>query len=237
MGIGDRLSALRRLWPRPVGTPDRPFGWWDLLPFESHRIELAPGVWTIGDDRTPPVADARTMLVLQCLGGDLSGRSVVDVAAGEGGFALAFARLGAERVVGIVADPTAIRRAELARSLLGLDAVELVGPAGGDPILELDRLGRFDVVFASGALHDRPDPSAALAAIARACTRVALVDTHVAGAGDSGRASAWPTEEELAGMLRSAGFSRVGRIDPEVVTNGRVWAVDRVDRVCYLAWV
>jgi SAM-dependent methyltransferase len=234
MGIGDRLSALRRPRPQPARPHHEPAGWWDLLPFETHRIEVAPGVWTIDDERTPPVADARTMLVLQCLGGELSGRSVVDLAAGEGGFAFAFARLGAERVVGIETDATAIRRAELARSLLGLDAVELVRPVQGDPVVELDRLGRFDVVFASGALHGRADPSAALDAIGRVCTKVALIDTHVAG---PGTASAWPTEDELAGMLRAAGFSRIGRVDPEVVTNGRVWAVDQTNRVCYLAWV
>jgi predicted RNA methylase len=231
MGIGDRLSALRRPRPQPAGVRSHPTGWWDLLPFATHRIELAPGVWTIDDERTPPVADARTMLILQCLGGDLSGRSVVDVAAGEGGFAFAFARLGAERVVGIEAGATEFRRAELARSLLGLDHVELLH---GDVVAELERLGRFDVVFASGALHPPSDAAAVLDAIARACTRVALVDTHVAG---PGAASSWPTEDDLVGMLRAAGFSRVGRIDPEVVTNGRVWAVDHTNRVCYLAWV
>lgn len=234
MGIGDRLSALRRPRPQPAGSSDRPAGWWDLLPFETHRIELAPGVWTIDDDRTPPVADARTMLVLQCLGGDLSGRSVVDIAAGEGGFAFAFARLGAERVVGIDSDATAIRRAELARSLLGHDVADAVELVRGDPIDELDRLGRFDVVFASGALHGRPDPAAVIDSIGRVCTKVALIDTHVA---DTGTTSAWPTEDELVGMLRAAGFSRIGRVDPEVVTNGRVWAVDQANRVCYLAWV
>jgi SAM-dependent methyltransferase len=287
MGISSRLRrALRGAEPPAVPAAERAPGWWDLLPFTTHRMQLAPGVWTLPDDRTPPMDDARTMLVAQCLGGSFEGRSIVDLGSNEGGFTLAFAQLGAARSVGIEARSLNVRRAELARSLLGLDP-EQGGTAElvlGDVKTELARLGEFDVVFASGILYHVSDPADLLAAMRRACTLVAVIDTHVAdpevvthgcsdlvtmqsdaappgsagyrgrhfaeydaGAGEREReellwaawndaAAFWPLEDDLVRMLHDAGFARVGRIDPELVT-GRHWAVDPTNRVLYLAWV
>lgn len=275
MGLRARIGA--RTSPATPPIPERPPGWWDLVPFETHRIELAPGVWTIPDDRTPPLADARTTLVLQCLGGDIGAASIVDLGANEGGFTLAFAQMGAARAVGVEARSINVQRAELARALLGVERAEFVVDDVKDA---LGRLGVFDVVFASGILYHLSDPAAALAAMRAACSKVAVIDTHIADpehashgcsgvveatfAGQTYRgrmfpeydpsatdeererflwaawsdaAAFWPLEDDLVRMIHAAGFARVGRIDPEVVTNGRHWAVDPTNRVCYLAWV
>jgi SAM-dependent methyltransferase len=155
---------------------ERPAGWWDLLPFTTHRIELAPGVHTMtaGVDVRD---DVRIDLVVAACGGSLAGRTVVDLGCLEGGFTLAFAALGAERAVGIEARELSVRRCELARDLLRLDAAEFVH---GDIKEVLAGGRRYDVVFASGILYHLADPAEFLRTMRSACTSVAVIDTHVA---------------------------------------------------------
>jgi SAM-dependent methyltransferase len=172
-------AALDALLGRPPATAaageGRPAGWWDLLPFSTHRIELAPGIETapVGVDA---LDDVRLDLVLDACDGSLEGRSVVDLGCLEGGFTLGFAALGAERAVGIEARRVSVERCELARDLLGLANAEFVR---GD-VKELARLGRFDVVFAAGILYHVADPAELLVAMRGACSELALIDTHVA---------------------------------------------------------
>ena len=74
----------------------------DLLPFTAHRVELAPGIWTIpGGGGEDPFESAATLALLEHTGGDLEGKRVLDVGCLEGGYTIAFARLIAK-----VADQT-----------------------------------------------------------------------------------------------------------------------------------
>jgi SAM-dependent methyltransferase len=151
--------------------------WWELLPFTTHRIEVADGLWTT-DHGVVADIDVRVKAVVDACGGSLAGRTVVDLGCLEGGFTLAFARLGADESVGIEARAVSHRRCELARQLIGLRNARFVH---GDIKEELARCGRrFDVVFAAGILYHVADPWVLLRSIAGSCRRVALIDTHVA---------------------------------------------------------
>lgn len=187
--IAQRVDHLRRrLAARlaPQRTGDTASGadvpargsddWWDLLPFTTHRIRFADGVESMHDG-SDPFRDVRSHVVRGALPGGLAGRSVVDLGCAEGGFALAFAADGADRVLGIEAREISVRRAELARDLLGLEQAEFVV---ADIKQELAQRGEFDVVFATGILYHVADPASMLVAMRAACREVALIDTHVA---------------------------------------------------------
>lgn len=149
--------------------------WHDLLPFRTHRIRLASARYTtaVGVD---PEVDVRTELVVEAAGGDLNGRSVIDLGCLEGGFALEFARRGAEPVLGIEFREVSVRRCELARDLMGLDASFVCG----DVMTAIPDDARYDVVFAAGILYHLDRPAELLARLRRACAGFLLLDTHVA---------------------------------------------------------
>jgi SAM-dependent methyltransferase len=171
------LDALRGRPPAdPTPAPIRPSGWWDLLPFTTHRIMLAPGVAT-APEGVDALGDVRLDLAVDACGGAIEGRTVVDLGCLEGGFTLAFAQRGARHALGIEAREVSVQRCELARSLLGIDTAEFVC---GDIRDELGRRDRFDLVFAAGILYHVADPAMLLRAMRAACDGVALIDTHVA---------------------------------------------------------
>lgn len=176
------IDALRGRVPVTEASPpaspaaSRPPGWWDLLPFTTHRIALAPGIDTAADG-VDVVDDVRVDLVVEACGGTLAGRSVVDLGCLEGGFTLALAQRGATSAVGIEAREVSVRRCELARDLLGLETAEFVRADIRD---ELARREPFDVVFAAGILYHVSDPAQLLVAMRSACAAFALIDTHVA---------------------------------------------------------
>jgi SAM-dependent methyltransferase len=175
----DGLLGRSSTVPVPLEPePSRASGWWDLLPFTTHRITLAPGIETapVGVDA---LQDVRTDLVIDACGGSIEGLSVVDLGCLEGGFTLAFAQRGARLALGIEARDISVRRCELARDLLGIGAAEFVRADIKD---ELARRDVFDVVFAAGILYHLADPAGFLRTMRSACRGVALIDTHVADA-------------------------------------------------------
>ncbi len=177
------LAALRGAPPASVAGPaatatTTPPGWWDLLPFTTHRIELAPGVWS-ADAGVVALDDVRLDLVLEASGGSVAGKRAVDLGCLEGGFTLAFAIHGAAAAVGIEARAISVQRCELARDLIGAANAEFVC---GDIKDELGGRERFDVVFAAGILYHVGDPAALLVSMRGSCadSGFALIDTHVA---------------------------------------------------------
>jgi SAM-dependent methyltransferase len=174
--VGAAWTTLRHGAPIVAPEPERPPGWWDLLPFTTHRIAFADGLATaaVGVD---PFIDIRTQLVVDAFDGSLAGRTVVDLGCLEGGFSLALAERGAEQVVGIEARSISVERCELARTLRGTERVEFVVADIKD---ELAQRPPFDVVFAAGILYHVGDPAEMLRIIRRACRGIVLIDTHVA---------------------------------------------------------
>jgi SAM-dependent methyltransferase len=176
------------------------------MPFSTHRIQVGQQLWT-SESGVIAEHDLRTRVLLEACGGHLEGKTIVDLGCLEGGFSVAFARLGALRVVGIEARQLAFQRCEIARKLLSLKNLEFVH---GDVKTEIPKLCRFDVVFASGILYHVSDPYSLLELIYRTCREVALLDTHVAGTD----APSHNCSSEL--ITRSfQGRTYVGRIFPE----------------------
>lgn len=207
----------------PDGARSRPTGWWDLLPYTTHRIEVAPGRFTApeGVDAT---FDVRTDLVVEACGGTLAGRSVVDLGCLEGGFTLAFAAAGATRSVGIEAREVSVQRCELARDLLGLGQAEFVR---GDIKDVLDGGDPYDVVFAAGILYHVADPAAFLRTMRAACSHVALIDTHVAREDVVSHGCSELVERE------SGGRTYRGRWFPEYAPDG---SDGDVEELLWAAW-
>src|SRR5262245_38732435 len=65
-----------------------PTFWWQ-------RFELAPGVWTPGNDHL------RTLLAESAVPADLAGKSVLDIGTANGAVCFEMERRGASRIVGV----------------------------------------------------------------------------------------------------------------------------------------
>lgn len=185
-GGNDELSATTQVIvkesipPAPAEAPPQSDeNWWELFPFTTHRIRLGEDLWT-----TPAGAvadtDWRTSLVVNCCNGSLAGKTLVDLGCLEGGFSLAFAKLGAQRALGIEARDISVRRCKVAQQLLSLSNVEFVCGDIKDELLKSP--SAFDVVFAAGILYHVANPYELLRSMYDACRGFTVVDTHVARA-------------------------------------------------------
>jgi SAM-dependent methyltransferase len=173
--------------------------WWELLPFTTHRIQLADGLWTTERGVVAEI-DMRVRVVVDAVGGSLAGKSVVDLGCLEGGFTIAFARAGAVEAVGIEARTISHRRCEIARRFSRVRNARFV--QGDVKEVLAGTADGFDVVFAAGILYHVADPFGLLRAIAASCRDVALIDTHVAVAGaPSHGCSAELVERTLGGHV------------------------------------
>lgn len=81
----------------------------------------------------------------------VEGARVLDVACGEGGHAIGFARLGAAEVIGIEGRQLYVDRARFAATALGVPNVRF--ELGDVRKIDPSRVGTFDFVFCSGILH------------------------------------------------------------------------------------
>ena len=149
-----------------------------ILPFSAHRVELSPGVWTIGEHGDDPRLAASTRVLLDALGGDLRGKRVLDVGCLEGGYTVTFARLGAREAVGLEIRETNLRRCRFLAERLRLANVRFV--KGDARELSSAQLGVFDAIFAAGILYHLADPYAFLERCFEVCSDVLVLDTHVA---------------------------------------------------------
>jgi SAM-dependent methyltransferase len=113
--------------------------------------------------------------------GDLDGLRVLDLGAGDGAVAGELALRGASvlAIEGREANAAAIRSL---RDGAGIEPGRLVVRVADVRRLDWDALGEFEVIVCSGLLyHLELDAAVALtASLARACTRLALIDTEVA---------------------------------------------------------
>ena len=149
-------------------------------PWTAHNIRLRHRLYTIG----PSVAGDEYKLrrVVQAVADasikPLASLRVMDLACLEGMYALEFARHGSD-VMAIEGREANIAKARFARDALGLDNVELL--CGDVRNFSRANHGEFDVVLCLGILYhlDAPDVFLFLERIAEACTRLAVVDTHV----------------------------------------------------------
>ncbi len=224
--------------------------WW-------HSIELGEGVVTPG---TKPLDTMRREIAQLELPADLSGKSVLDIGAWDGGFSFEMERRGADRVVALdhyiwsIDNPA--QQAELRRCVAagisprpweqipevwkpdelpgrgGFDAAREVLDSKVEPVvgdfqeIDLDGLGRFDVVLYLGVLYHVHDPFRALQRVARVTKGVAVIETELVAIPGAEHYGAWefiagdalghdptnwwvPNRVGLISMLEAAGFARV----------------------------
>jgi len=137
--------------------------------------QLGPdtGVPLLGEN-LPPVHQTRLELlerpVSEALAAAGPGATALDLACCEGWFAHRLLEWGAERVVGIDVRELNVRRAELVRDHFGISCERLAFRQADVFELDLDELGRFDVVLVLGLVYHMEDPVGALRR-ARALTR------------------------------------------------------------------
>ena len=164
------------------------------LPWTSHNIELAPGVFTLpGQPALHDEPRARTIRrELQRFSPRLDGPSGLrglDLGCLEGGFSLELARLGLQ-VLGIEGrDSNFVKCQALAEHLalpqLRFELCDVKALSGS-------RHGRFDVVLCLGLLYHLDDPAAFLATLGCELTAeraVMFLDTHVAPPDDAALAA------------------------------------------------
>jgi 2-polyprenyl-3-methyl-5-hydroxy-6-metoxy-1,4-benzoquinol methylase len=149
----------------------------DLLSPWNHNIALPHGVYTTACDEYYFAHREIMRVVREGLGGDFSGRRILDIGCLEGYFSIECALQGAE-VLGIDGKFLNVRKCEFVRSVLGVERATFVR---GDA-MQLARVmsGQFDVVLALGLLYHLDDPYAFLEQVAGLCDGFTVIDTHIA---------------------------------------------------------
>lgn len=149
------------------------FGVWT-----AHNIQLGDGISTIDgagpSDKLRRIVQIVTDLARQ----PLSELRIVDLACGEGQYAIEFARHGAH-VVAIEGREANLEKARFAKRVLGLESLELV--LGDIRDLSREKYGAFDVVLCLGILYhlDAPDVFNLVENIGLACSGFAVFDTYI----------------------------------------------------------
>jgi tRNA (mo5U34)-methyltransferase len=161
---------------------------------------------------------------------------VLDVGCNCGGFAVAAARDGATRVLGIDVVERYIEQARFVKRALEADELEFEVMAIEE--VECDRVGSFDLVLCFGVLFHLENPVLAMRRLAAVAERAIVVDTNLARGGkpswrmrvvggpspDNPSTSLWraqegvvqlmPTEPALVKLLEFLGFKRIERLPP-----------------------
>ena len=189
-----------------------------------HRIELAPGLITPGQD------ESQAKLAQVRLPERLDGWSVLDLGAWDGFFSFEAERRGASRVAAV--DPECWREPAWGPNGWGTKRpFELARRALGSKVEDLDinlqdlspeTVGQFDLVLLLGVFYHLPDPLAVMKAAASVCKGMIIVETHAdlldlkrpamayyPDAVDGDPSNWWgPNEALLRGLLRTDGFTR-----------------------------
>ena len=139
MGIAD-LCGLAKEIPRAMTFKNFDFGS-NWAEFSKRRVDR---------ERLKIACDSLQSLMEK---ESLAGKSFLDVGCGSGLFSIAAHRLGAANVLGIDVNPRCIEISEANRDLLAPDSrIEFHIASALEPE-QLQRFGRFDLVYAWGSLH------------------------------------------------------------------------------------
>jgi SAM-dependent methyltransferase len=203
-------------------------------PWLHDNLRLAKDVYTMKEGARGREGRVRAALqrIADVMGSPFSKLRVLDLACGEGGYAVELGKQGAE-VVALEADAASAEKASFARDALGLTRVTVLRaePRRVTP----EQHGFFDVVLALNVL-DRLDAPAAFDVVQRmgaVCKRFALIESRLAtrsrgwrelegmafrGAERTvrGRTSFLFTREATLGLLSRHGFTSIVELmDPD----------------------
>jgi SAM-dependent methyltransferase len=153
----------------------------------AHLFEFSPGVFSVTADseqffrKASGLKQVGSLLVriaeLHAKGHTLQGARVLDLACGEGGHSVEFAKRGA-KVLGIEGRTLYMERARFAARAMGHPEIEFMQA----DIRKIDpQLGRFDIVLLSGILHHLgvDDFDGMLEKLGRLTQDLLLIYTHV----------------------------------------------------------
>jgi hypothetical protein len=152
------------------------------VPSAQNAVDVFAGEWSsrlpldgVEAGPIPLFEDDRVEWALGLLGGDLTGRRVLELGPLEGGHSYLLDRAGAS-VVAIEAQTRAYLKCLIAKELLGMPQVQFLL---GD-FMEYLRTGdsEFDICFASGVLYHMRNPVETLELISRSASSLFLW-THV----------------------------------------------------------
>lgn len=103
------------------------------------------------------------------------GRSIVDLGCLEGGYSVAFARLGMD-TVGLEVRKSNFENCLYVKKNVDLPNLNFVN----DDAWNVSKYGKFDVVFCCGLLYHLDRPVAFIKELAGVCTKALILNTHIA---------------------------------------------------------
>ncbi len=149
-------------------------------PWRADNILLSDGVYTISPGAIGRAHKLSTILqvVSDAAGGPLADLRVLDLACGEGLFAVELARHGAT-VVAVEGRKSSVEKLRFVKDVLGLDRLQII--QDDVRVLDRERYGEFDAVLCLGILYHlgARDVVRLLGSISGLCAGFAVVDTHV----------------------------------------------------------
>jgi 2-polyprenyl-3-methyl-5-hydroxy-6-metoxy-1,4-benzoquinol methylase len=170
-----RTLAGRHSQPQPLGSP-----------FSAHNIRLDDGTETMPgngflvEQTSWCQAAIRTLKTLYP--GGLKGKRIVDLGCLEGGFTVAFARLGME-AVGIEVRESNYRNCMIVKQRTDLPNLSFVH----DDAWNVGKYGPFDVIFCCGLLYHIDRPIAFIRQLSEVCSKALILNTHFATASPNRR--------------------------------------------------
>lgn len=149
-----------------------------MTTFTAHNIDLGGGAQTLAGHAlladAPITKSVLRTLALLCPVGS-GGKSIADLGALEGGYAVEFARAGYD-TLGIEARAANFEKCKAVADALALPNLRFVC----DDVRNLAAYGPFDAVFCSGLLYHLDEPTAFLQLLAESTRRVLVLQTHYA---------------------------------------------------------
>lgn len=147
--------------------------------FTAHNVRLDDGTCTIPTvsttiDNSLWFKSAKRALNL-AFGGELKGRSIVDLGCLEGGYATEFARLGMD-ALGIEVRRSNFENCMHVRQGVNLQNLRFTM----DTAWNIAEYGAFDAVFCSGLLYHFDRPREFLHLISSLCKKIIIIHTHFA---------------------------------------------------------
>lgn len=167
--------------------------------FTAHNVLLPNGEATC-PEKPILASTGRAKAMLRSLdlgfGGDLRGKTIVDLGCLEGGFTLLFAQAGMD-ALGIEARERNIEKCQYVVEAFELPNLRFAF----DDVRNIQSYGRFDAVFCSGILYHLDNPTAFLRTMSEVAKRILILDTHYSLAPDR-----W-----LNRLVHRLGMDRAGR--------------------------
>lgn len=147
--------------------------------FTAHNIRLDDGSLTKPEQpwqmEDLPLLKFTKQFLRTIFPDGVAGKRVVDLGCLEGGYAVGLARAGFD-VLGIEVRQSNFENCQRVKAGTHLPNLTFAC----DDVRNLGKYGVFDVVFCCGLLYHLDEPRKFIELMAKACRRVAIIDTHVA---------------------------------------------------------